>query len=179
MSMAGMSCCLHCSTVGIHQLMSCSPWELKRTVQVLSVTTVSSSCFTLKRATMRSSAKVSLLIGILSHHEGSLHCVFFSECCWDGIAVAVQMGHALTSVVICYNLLWELGWLPKGAEKSFLLLPASRAEWDRGGGSGLQYLTQLNYTWLLFASRNLKRNLLPDLSVSTPLKLNTFIHMYG
>lgn len=44
---------------------------------------------------------------------------------------------------------------------------------------GLQYLTLLNYTWLLFASRNLKRNLLPDLSVSTPLELNTFIHMYG
>lgn len=42
-----------------------------------------------------------------------------------------------------------------------------------------QYLTQLNYTWLLFASHSLKRIPLPDLSVSAPLKLSTFIHMYG
>lgn len=42
-----------------------------------------------------------------------------------------------------------------------------------------QYLTQLNYTWLLFASHSLKRIPLPDLSVWALLKLSTFIHMYG
>lgn len=97
---------------------------------------------------------------------------------WVPAAGASQSPGPVNSRPIFFCPLWILEWkflqILQNSCRSCLSLAGEQRRWFQA-----QYLTQLNYTWLLFAPHSLKRIPLPDLSVSALLKLSTFIHMYG